>query len=69
MTVHLHKCYWPDCVVAIRTQYLAILFPESQEPVFTQQKTRTSKYYLEAKKLVVLLLDLSLILFYKTQTN
>lgn len=32
---------------------------------FIQQKTRTSKYYLEAKKLVVLLFDLSLIQFYK----
>lgn len=65
MTVHLYKCYWPDHVVTIWTQYLAILFPESQEPVFTQQKTRTSKDYLEAKELVVLLFDLSLILFYK----
>lgn len=44
---------------------MAILFLESQEPVFTQQKTRMSKYYLEAKELVVLLFDLSLILFYK----
>lgn len=65
MTVHLYKCYWPDHVVTIWTQYLAILFPENQEPVFTQQKTRTSKDYLEARELVVLLFDLSLILFYK----